>query len=744
MTDHHIVTCRLSLPSKATRRRVSYYREIAKFDVESFKEDLERSDLVTANSNLQLNELVDLYDSELRTLLDKHAPLRKRTVRVQRREPWCNASVLEKRREMRAAERQWYSDRTDANRSVLDVHRSAFKQLLEDSRTRYYSDLIEDNCRDPKTLFQTVSRVMNRTKSNPLPDHVSASTLANEFSDFFFTKVANIRATFDDSATLDDAMQYDVPFNGAAPLEQFACVSVADITKVINKSPNKSCELDPIPTSLLKQCVGTLAPVITRITNLSLEISTVPRVYKCAIVRPLLKKSGLDTVLKNYRPVSNLSFVSKLLEDVVIKQVSHHLTHNSLYESLQSAYKPRHSTETALLRVFDDILSNLDKRNHAVFVCLLDLSAAFDTVDHRILLHRMEKTFGIRGRSLKWLTSYLSDRSMKVCVGGRYSKSVRLDVAVPQGSKFGPRLYSEYTHPLGILIRILLLLYHLYADDSQLLRPTALTPVDRQYEAVRHLASAVTSIQHWMKNNKLKLNPEKTEFMIIASSKNRYKVDVASLALASGDIPGVDCVRNLGVHMDSALDMQVHITKLCQTCYMYIRWIRRIRSVLTPDATKSLVQALVISRLDYCNGVLVGLPNTSLNKLQRVMNVAARLITGIPRDGSIRDALRTLHWLPIQARIVFKLCAMVYKALHGLSPEYISELIVPCTSSRAMRSNESGQLRVNRTRSQYGDRAFSVAASRCWNALPTHIRTASSENSFRRLLKTHLFREHLS
>ena len=193
------------------------------------------------------------------------------------------------------------------------------------------------------------------------------------------------------------------------------------------KSPDKSCELDPIPTWLLKKCIDVLLPLVTSIINMSLSTNQVPLDFKSARIRPLLKKPGLDPdTLKNYRPVSNLPFLSKVLEKVIDAQLEHHLTVNNLHEIHQSAYKKLHSTETALLKVQSDILKSLDNGSVCALV-MLDLSAAFDTLDHSILLQRLEHLYGISGKSLSWISSYLHDRYQVVTINGELSEPMLLE-----------------------------------------------------------------------------------------------------------------------------------------------------------------------------------------------------------------------------------------------------------------------------------------------------------------------------
>ena len=487
-----------------------------------------------------------------------------------------------------------------------------------------------------------------------------------------------------------------------------------------------------MPTTLVKECAPILIPVLTRIINLSLTTSTMPVIYKTAMVRPLLKKPSLERTIANYRPVSNLPFVSKLIEKCVVKQLSEHMAHNKLGELYQSAYKAAHSTETVMIKVLDDICRSLDS-NRIVFMSMLDLSAAFDTVDHNILLRRLDSLLGVRGAALDWCSSYLRDRHMKVSINGTDSVPKVLECSVPQGSILGPRMYNDYTMPLGLLIRLLILLFHGYADDQQLLRASTLTEHD-QRSAVEHQERAIKSISGWMYDNKLKLNPDKTEFLVISSARNASKVKVESLNVGKDTINRVNVVRNLGILMDTTLSMHAQVANVRKVCYYYITWIRRVRNSLTRSAAKSLVHALIISRLDYCNSVYINIPHYLVRELQLVMNDAARVVMGIRRDPniSISDVLAELHWLPMSQRIDFKILSMVYKALNGLAPEYISSLLVCKSQKRRLRSSNGSMLEIPRTNKSYGDRAFSVVGPKLWNRLPSNIKNQTTFSSFKK------------
>jgi hypothetical protein len=200
-------------------------------------------------------------------------------------------------------------------------------------------------------------------------------------------------------------------------------------------------------------------------------------------------------------------------------------------------------------------------------------------------------------------------------------------------------------------------------------------------------------------------------------------------------------VKNLGSIWDQSMNMEEHISHICKACYYHLRNISAIRDSLTRSATEKLIHALITSRLDNGNALLCNLPKNLIAKLQRVLNTAARIVTRSSKHSSISAVLKELHWLPIAARIKFKICIMTWKILNNAAPPYLKELIVPYTPSRSLRSNDSLLLSVPRSRVAYGDRAFTVAAPKLWNCLPLPLRQITCCSAFKKALKTHLFKD---
>ena len=590
---------------------------------------------------------------------------------------------------------------------------------------------MRSNSSNPKKLWRSVSTILGE----PSKQTTNCSTFsASDFLSFLEQKVETIRSDTAGSAP-PVFMPTDCSFTSFTPCSQ------QFVRNLIGSAPSKSCELDPAPTFLIKESLDILLPFLTRLCNVSLHEGRLPPSQTTAIVTPGLKKHGLDPAdMKNYRPISNLSFMSKIVERVVVRQLSEYLSANGLLPTLQSGFRKHHSTESGLLRVLSDILSSVDKGQISL-LALLDVSAAFDTVDHSILLDRLSISFGLTGSALDWMRSFIVGRTQTVHYCGSVSRCAVVRSGVAQGSVLGPLLYVLYTADIQRLVVSLGFGVHLYADDTQF--HGSCKPADAADLAARAL-DVINSVKTWMSSNRLRLNADKTQFIWLGTSHflGRRDMQAVSSILQSSDV-----VNNLGVYLDSGLVMDRQVSKLCQVCYFHLRRLRTVRRSLTKESLLTLVHAFITSRVDHCNGLLFGSHSYLLDRLQSVLNSAARLVLNIPKFSHISAAIRDeLHWLPIRRRIDFKIALMVRHCLVGAAPEYLMELCHPVGSAvgrQCLRSASRGDLVVPRFRLQtFGHRAFAVSGPQIWNSLPLRIRQ-SRDNLllFKHKLKAHLFQQ---
>uniref|UniRef100_A0A8C6KCT2 Reverse transcriptase domain-containing protein n=1 Tax=Nothobranchius furzeri TaxID=105023 RepID=A0A8C6KCT2_NOTFU len=353
-----------------------------------------------------------------------------------------------------------------------------------------------------------------------------------------------------------------------------------------------------------------------------------------------------------------------LLEKVVAKQLTAALNEYNIYDSFQSGFRRAHSTETALFRVSNDLLTHSDAGDCSVLV-LLDLTAAFDTVDHHLLLERLRDWVGLSGTALEWLSSYLSEHSFSVAVSKFRSSTTSLTHGVPQGSVLGPLLFLLYLLPLQhILSSFKGISYHLYADDIQLY----ISFKPHEMSKLQLLHTCLDSIETWMAGSFLQMNEDKTEILICAPDKLVPKVRDSLGQLASHTKPSV---RNLGVTFDPALTLDSHVSSPVRSSFFHLRNIAKLSPILSRSELETFLHTFISSRLDYCNSLFTCLSRTSLNRLQVVQNACARLLTKSSKHTHITPLLLQLHWLPVNFRVHFKILVLVYRALHGQAPSYI-------------------------------------------------------------------------
>ena len=739
-SDHHIIMCSVRYAKPPPMKVVKTSRDFRSLDVDKLNTLLnDRLRTVPVDCD-DPSTLCDYYESITSSVLDELCPVVTKEHIIRTRLPWYNSKIHHERRVRRRLERRWRKSRSEDDYNSLIVQKCKLRKLIVDAKCAYYNDKFL--CSSTKDMFMTLKSLLN-SSSKALPSANCDSDLANDFLSFFVDKVEKIR----NNMTLSDhAFQADRDCKSYMP--GFKALSDFEVAEMIGQMSNKTCILDTFPSWLIKQNLQCLLPIITRIVNSSLLSGIFPHTLKHSVIIPVLKKVSLDRgELKSYRPVANIKFIAKLIEKAASRQVIQHVGDHDLGEPFQSAYKTHHSTETALLQVRNYILQALDA-NKAVLLVLLDLSAAFDTIDHDILINRLKTSFGINGSTLAWFRSYLTDRSTQVMVNNEMSRWHILNYSVPQGSIVGPQGFIMYTHPVGDIIRNHDVNFHSYADDTQLFCEfDPKIPGDCE-RALRKLSCCISDINTWMSQNMLQMNQEKTEFIVFATPCVLKNLPPIQLDVGNTSVLASACVKNLGVMFDSTMSMSNQIGAICKSVNYHIRNLWRIRKFITFDACNHAVRSLVLSRIDYANSLLYGANETDLKRLQRLQNKAARLVFACGRDQSSSQLLTTLHWLPVKERIRFKILLYVYKSLHGEAPSYltdclnlynVSDSFSDGTRRRLRSSSDVTRLVIPRTRRRFGDRSFSTIGPRLWNELPANIREAPSTRVFKRLLKTHLF-----
>ena len=755
LSDHYLLRWEVNTTRDAMPTTSVCSRPWRRLDIDLFRSELSASRLCQPSEwPSDIDDLAALYTDELNCLLDRVLPMQQFIRRQRPSDPWFDKECRDAKRLTRRLERAYAaanrrtastttSSSVDAFAAVSKAaaakaawynQRRGYRQLRRSKSAEFWRSKVELSESDPRQLWRIVDDLLGRGRVPP-----SSTIDVDSFSRFFVEKVAKVQ-----SSTSDAPPPTFTQVHPGVSLSRFSQLTIDDVISGIRRLPNKQSAADPIPTSVLKQVGDVLAPFVVELFNRSLSEGHFPAAFKEAFITPLVKKAGLDvTDVSSYRPISNLPVLSKLLERLVVRQLTEYLSSADLLPSLQSGFRPGHSTETAVLRVLSDILQAVDRGDSAALI-LLDLSAAFDTVDHPILLQRLQTSFGIHDVAHRWFRSYLSGRHQYVRRGSIKSAISRLICGVPQGSVLGPILFVLYTADLISLIESHGLFPHLYADDTQVYGSCAPAAVN---DLSFQISQCVTAVAAWMKSNRLQLNPDKTEVLWCSTSRRQHQLPTTAMLIDGVPIVPVCSVRNLGIYIDGDLSMRTHVQRTTSCCFAALRQLRQIRRLVSTPTFVTLTVALVNQRLDYGNSTLVGIPSYLVRRLQSALNAAARLIFNLRRSDHISDALVSLHWLRVSERIDYKIAVLTYKVLHGGAPRYLGPLtsVVDLPSRRVLRSAVTNRLVVPPVRlSTVGSRAFPAAAPRIWNSLPEHVVTAATLQSFKKHLKTFMMQQSYS
>ena len=448
------------------------------------------------------------------------------------------------------------------------------------------------------------------------------------------------------------------------------------------------------------------------------------------LIKELTALTDTDN-FKNYRPVSNLLFVSKLIERVVDIRLREQLVRNRLSSEKNYGYEKNHSTELLLLKVVNDLYQSFDKNIPSVLV-LLDLSAAFDTVDHDKLLEILEKEIGIEGVALSWFKSFLKERTQKIKIGDQYSEMSELHYGVPQGSVLGPILFKIYIRSFYSHVAATKFNVEGFADDHQLIKQFLVT---LQRKALgEDIVDCLKHIGEWMNAYFLKLNESKTKLLIMAPPSVQLQIVICSMFIGNDCIRFVDTAKNLGIMLDNILSFESQINKLVKGCFTTLKKLHQVKGFLSEEHLKQLVSSLILSPIDYCNSLYFGVHSSLMKKLQHVQNCAAKLVMKrrIPAGGMDR-VLMNLHWLKVRYRCIYKLLLIVHNCLHDRAPTEIVSLVC-----RYAESSRTMNLIETRCMNKFGVRAFSHVGPKMWNLLPKPIRDVHDTLDFKKALKTYL------
>ena len=547
---HKLITFEIDTKKTENIKKKIIYRNKDNFDAKNFIDEC-TNEISRMNMNCECEErshqreqiCVTCHTEKSKKIMltkyNERCPENEKTITVRERAKWYNSELNEVKKQKRKMEYKWKRNKTIENWNNFKKTRNEYNKLIEVNKKRYYNGTFQKE-KNSKELHKNLEELLGLKKEKILPENMKdRKTLANEFVNFFENKVEKICIEIArESATICPSMPY-VEYN---KLKKFEKLSMRDFERILKRIKITYCENDPCPISDIHNAenYSKIKDLYLEITNKSLEHSEFPKSEKLACIKPGYKGKGDKNSLNSYRPISNLSFLSKIIEFAVHEQSWSHLSSQKIIPEEQSAYRENHSTETTNCAIMNDMIE-ITRNGDCGILIMLDLSAAFDTVDHDYLLEDL-KTVGFEEDALRWYESYLRDREVTVIIEKSRSITKKLTKGVPQGSVLGPMLFSIYTRELAWILKRHDIKYKLYADDTQFY-----IPAKSIQDAERKIESIMKDIKSWMVKKKLKLNEEKTECMLFGRKNSLKKFDhVNRIKIGTTTIEIVKKVKDIG------------------------------------------------------------------------------------------------------------------------------------------------------------------------------------------------------
>ena len=721
ISKHDLLFLVYSVKCPKFKHKIVHYRDYKNIDVAAFNEDNASAPWQDVYKQLTLNSKVEAFNSIVTDLFDKHAPWKSRRV-TRPAAPWLSSDIKKLMHDRDTAYRRLRKNKSIENERYYKKLRNSVKQKIRNAKIRYYYNIFQTNS-NTKEVWNTLKNLgIAKEKSHESSVDVSL----DDINDYFLNVSRPIHPI-----VKQNMLQYLEMNASTVDKFYFHNIDYHEVSKIVTSLKSNSKGSDGISAKQLKLVLQFALPALTHIINFSLTTGIFPEAWKLAYVRPLPKSAQCVTTC-DYRPISILPTLSKVLEKVVRKQFVNHLTVSNLFNNLQSGFREGRSTQTALLKVTEDIRKALDE-GYVSVLTLLDFSKAFDSVDYDILIARC-KNLNFSDCTISWITSYLRNRKQAVVVDNVFSSAKSLERGVPQGSVLGPLFFLIYVNDLSDVLKECS--HHMYADDLQIYisgKPSEIALL------INKINNDLESLLEWSVKNGLILNPSKSHTIIIGSPQTHKKLEgfgIPDVILDSKIVPRCSHVNNLGLIIDDHLSWEPHVRNVCRKVYGTLHSLRCVDKCLPIKTKELLVKTLLFPFFDYGDVIYNNLNESYAQTLQRSQNACIRFIYNLRKYDHISGWYKINKILTLHKRRQFHCLCLLYKTVKTASPSYLANHFVRLKSPRFQ---ESQVFCIPKSKTNYYNKSYTVVAAREWNKLPLSVKNSKSLKSFKKHLMKFLF-----
>ena len=690
--------------------------------------------------NLSYNNPKDDYrnfNEQLTNIYYESFPLKKVKDSKINSKPWITSGFKKSIRKKNSLYKKFINSPTDENHAKFKQYRNKLNSLLRKSKKQYYSNTLEKSKSDIKQTWNILKNLLNSNKGRSnypksfklyeqgkIVNNDNCHQISNAFAEYFTNIGKNLskeiqNTNIDIHDYLKGDFQNSCFFDPTTPDE---------INKIVSSLKNKnSCGFDDINIKAIKLSMPYLSNILSNLVNLSLQSGIVPDDLKVAKVVPLFK-SGDKDVITNYRPVSILPCISKIYEKVVYHRLISYLDKYEILNSNQYGFRNKHSTSMAIVD-FVEKISNAVDEGYTTTGIFLDLSKAFDTIDHEILLKKL-KFYGIRGIPLTWLENYLTNRKQYVDLNGICSETHNITCGVPQGSILGPLLFLIYindvSHSSGILK------FTLFADDTNVLYSSKDL---KNYNST--INNELDKLALWFKTNKLSLNAKKTNYMVFKNSKRKKTIHL-NVKIDNNTLKKANETKFLGVIIDDQLKWKAHISHICSKISKGTGIINRVRYFLPKSALKTLYYSLIYPYLHYGNIIWGSTYPSNLNRLRIIQKKVVRSITNSPYLSHTNPLFHTESILKIDDITKLNIASMMYLFHTNQLPTTFNQFFRLNSEIHSHNTRQSHNYHTNYRKTKLAQFSISYVGPLLWNRYNKLLQNCKNIFTFKKLLKEEL------
>ena len=717
LSDHYLVSTELKFTKPPQKHRSVRFRNYKQFCHETFLKDLDNELKQNFKLSIDLEKSWDTFKESFINVSNKHAPITIRRLK-NRCNPWVTRDIVSL-----MYTRDFYHKKANHDKSSLfwtqyKKYRNKVTREIRKSKQIYFEQICEELRHDGRKLWKNINLVFpSKTKSSILTNSFNCS----EINSHFVNVGKDINAKFKDNSPYE--------MKGPKCIYEFGLphINETHLVKSLSKfsSCNSSLDILDFDSKLLNIAKHIITPYLTNIFNKCIDDSYVINDFKLARVTPVFKGRGTMDDLCNYRPISVTCFISKVLESHVNKHLMNYFLSHDLITPDQSAFIKHHSTQTSLHKIVDDWLQNIDDKL-ITGICSLDIAKCFDSLDHDILLQKLE-FYGVVGKELCWFKSYLKDRKQITSIDNVSSDALTLMTGIPQGSVLGPLLFIIYANDFPQYIGNSGC--NMFADDN-ILSVTGTNIIEVQSK----LQSTVNAADGWYIKNKLSINAPKCNAMTVTTQQKKL---VGSLDIKINDIT-IDHVKSmpyLGLKLDENLLWNEQVSYVAKTVAPKMHCLRRLRKSLPPYVLSKIFKSCIQPHLDYCCTVWGYLPDCKVSKVQHIQNSAARIVTNNFDFINVRgiQLVKDLGWQNFSERRDYLTNSLMFKSIHGLAPNYLSDHVVMMCDviPYGTRSTYDMNVYVPPARTEYFKRSFQYAGGTLWNSLTDNVKESPTFEKFK-------------